>query len=60
MKGSPLAVSLAVPRDEPGATPSPRESRGGGGGSMRGGGGGMSDRYGLQSPQYGGVSYLLY
>ncbi|GMS84766.1 hypothetical protein PENTCL1PPCAC_6941, partial [Pristionchus entomophagus] len=50
MKGSPLAVSLAVPRDEPGAPPSTR-----GGGPMRG-----ADRYGVgggPSPQYpGGAS----
>ncbi|GMR37067.1 hypothetical protein PMAYCL1PPCAC_07262 [Pristionchus mayeri] len=42
MKGSPLAVSLAVPRDEPGGM----------GGPMRTGG----DRYGGLPSQYGGSS----
>ncbi|KAF8363018.1 tdp-1 [Pristionchus pacificus] len=49
MKGSPLAVSLAVPRDDPAGGPSPVGGRGGG--PMRG-----ADRYPTLSPQYGGGS----
>lgn len=52
MKGSPLAVSLAVPRDDPAGGPSPVGGRGGG--PMRGG----ADRYGTLSPQYGVCSFI--
>ncbi|GMT16749.1 hypothetical protein PFISCL1PPCAC_8046 [Pristionchus fissidentatus] len=48
MKGAPLAVSLAVPRDDPSAPPL---SGGRGGPPMRGG---PADRYGGQLSSYGG------